>query len=121
VDVGRPEPEPTTRLTLAEYTDQVRAIKQLCDDRGIPLILLLWPAEIQVRTKHNRLEDHQSITHELAARLDIPTLDLVRRFIRSDRPLFLDRVHANETGLRITAESVYLEVAPRLERASRGN
>jgi len=120
-DLGRPEHVPTTRLTLSEYTDQVRAIKQLSDDRGIPLILVLWPAEIQIRTQDDHLKDHQSITRELGVRLGIQTINLVRRFIRSDRPLFLDRVHANETGLRIAAESVYLEVAPLLERASRGD
>jgi lysophospholipase L1-like esterase len=118
---ARPAQASTTRLTLEEYIDQVRAIKESSDELGIPLILLLWPAEIQVRTKHHRLEDHQAITFELAGRLGIETINLVERFIRSGRSLFLDRVHANAAGLRITAESVYLEAAPLLERAARGD
>ena len=94
------------RLTTDEFEENLRGIKQLCDDRGIRMVAVIWPFESQVRQNVRRLLDYQLITSQFCDRNQISNVNVVRAFQRSEEELFLDHIHATPAGCRVAAEEI---------------
>ncbi len=66
-------------------------------------------------------EPPDQIVTDHACRDDqIPCVNLVDAFIKADSPLFIDHVHANREGCRVTAEALSRSIVPMLRRSDSG-
>ena len=103
------------RLFPIEYVSLLYRIKMLCDAHDAPLILLVWPFADQVAAQEHRLGPYQTLTKRLGEFQRIPVVNLVPEFISAAQPLYVDHIHANADGCRVTATSLAQTVAPILD------
>ena len=97
---GRP------RLTPAEFRDNLRAIKELCDARGVRLVFVVWPSEAQVRNRVRRFVDYQLVAASFCRSNGVTLMNLVEAFQEAEGPLFVDHIHANPRGCQVAAQAI---------------
>jgi lysophospholipase L1-like esterase len=106
--VVRPQPAgpKRPRLSPAEMLETLDGIKRLCDMRGIAMIVVIWPYEGQVRQNAPDYVLHQQTLARFCQERGVEGVDLINAFVRAGGPLFLDHIHADARGCRVTAESL---------------
>lgn len=104
------------RLSAKEFYKALKDIKKLCVERDITLILLIWPFEGQVTKKISQLLDYQNIVAFVCRNERIPCVNLVEAFIKTEKSLYIDHIHANEEGCLEVANAVFRAVKPMLHK-----
>ena len=107
----RIEPEPVDtggrpRLSRDDFRRTLLEIREICTERNVPVLFLLWPYRVQ---REKGIESHISYQDVIAAAGEsghVPVVSLVQPFLESDDHLFVDNVHANAAGCRVVAETI---------------
>ncbi|MCH7989239.1 MAG: hypothetical protein IID46_08825 [Planctomycetes bacterium] len=102
------------RLTPREFYTTLREIGQLCDERNTRLVLLVWPSASQVAYRVAQLVPYQQFTVQLGQNEGIPVVNLLPAFFAQPEQLFVDHIHANTAGCRVTAAALCDVVVPML-------
>ncbi len=105
------------RLTREEFRDTLEQMRQLCQGKGIPLILLRWPQEPQVLQKNPAPINYEDILFSFKDAPGVTLLDLYPAFAEKDEPLYADPVHGNAAGCDAAAEALVDVVLATLHQA----
>jgi lysophospholipase L1-like esterase len=108
---GNDEKRP--RLSSGEFYRALVEIRDVCAKRNVPVLFLIWPFRKQMEERNDALLAYQRIVAEVCMRERVPLVDLVGPFVETEGDLFVDNLHANAEGCRVTAETI----ASVLERA----
>jgi lysophospholipase L1-like esterase len=89
------------RVPAGDRLEFLTRLRELCEERGIRLILVIpW---------YERFEKHAALMREFAAEFSVPTVDLPERLSHLPLPpaaYFVDRVHPNEIGHRYIGQVI---------------
>ncbi|MFH1682097.1 MAG: SGNH/GDSL hydrolase family protein [Candidatus Eisenbacteria bacterium] len=100
------EAEKRPRLSSAEFHRTLVEIRDLCADRNVPVLFLVWPFRKQMEERDNDLLAYQQVVAAAGAGERIPVLNLVDPFLEAGGDLFVDNLHANAKGCRVAAEAI---------------
>jgi len=111
------------RLLPEEFQQCLVDIKRMCDQHNIRFILMVWPYRKQTENRHEGLVNYQRVVSYVCKQEKVFGLNLVDVFIKADKQLFVDHLHANAQGCRLAAESVLwclktLKITEALESSS---
>lgn len=109
--------EMTHRVSLEDYRSNLEEMaKRVRSDGAVPVLL--------TRPYHGKMppvfrwksfaHEYNAMTAEVAARLDLPLVDLYTRFKDRDE-LFVDESHFNPDGHRLAAQIVFERIQPFLQ------
>ncbi len=110
---------PGYRLSGTEYQETIKEMKRLCDQKNIGFIYIIWPYQIQIANRLNRFLSYQTNTTRICAQEHIDCVNLITPFIDANLPLYIDHIHANEEGCRLTAEVILPHAVSRLKQAKK--
>jgi len=94
------------RLSPREFDRALVEIRDLCAERNVPVLFLIWPFRKQMEEKNDALLAYQRIVAEVGERERVPLIDLVGPFLEAEGDLFVDNLHANAAGCRVAAEAI---------------
>ncbi|HJQ97773.1 MAG TPA: GDSL-type esterase/lipase family protein [Candidatus Polarisedimenticolaceae bacterium] len=94
------------RLSENEMMETLDAIKRVCDARGVPMILVIWPYGQQVGQRMPDYVLHQRTVARFCQERGVEGVDLINAFLRAGGSLFLDEIHADARGCRKAAEAL---------------
>jgi lysophospholipase L1-like esterase len=105
---ARPPGQDATRPRLSpeEFDRAILQMNEVCAGAGVPLVLVIWPYAVQLETRDAGHLGYQALIARAGGSAGIPVVDLVGRFIRENRPLLLDHIHANPEGCRVAAAEI---------------
>ncbi|MFT7678751.1 MAG: lysophospholipase L1-like esterase [Planctomycetota bacterium] len=104
--------EPTKpRVDLADFRANHERMLALCQARGIPVILMVWPLRAQVaekmpgdsQAKLALLPEYQALLREWEAQDGVQVLDLIPA-LDGKPEHFVDQVHLNAAGYGVVAQ-----------------
>jgi len=104
------------RLTAKEFYLTLSEIGAMCRERDIKVLFLVWPTASQIDARLPIHNDYQSSVLFLSQEEQFDVVNLAEGFLKVDKPLFIDHVHANAQGCRIAASSVAEGVRSLLEK-----
>ncbi len=94
------------RLLPAEFRETMLAIHDVCAERSIPVIYIVWPYRNQVLRSETDLIVYQPIIRSVAVEAGAPVVELIAPFIGAANEPFLDHIHATPFGCRLVAETI---------------
>jgi lysophospholipase L1-like esterase len=93
------------RLTVDEFTDEIRRMLLWCHARNTRVVLLIWPNQPQVIVAP--LFGHQLAIRQIRTYQEARVVDLIRVFTESGgQGLYADVVHANAEGHAVVARTL---------------
>lgn len=110
---GDPDGETHPRLSPTDFYNTLVEIRLLCDRSGTPVIFLVWPYRKQKEENLVDLIVYQPGIVAAARATKTPVISLVDAFVRTNKNLYIDNIHANAAGCRTAAEVI----AERLQMA----
>ncbi len=102
------------RATPGEYLDHMLAIAELCAERDIPLLFLLWPSPFEVEDPVGQSSRERPLLLGACQLSSAECVDLLPAFRRSETPTHLDIIHATAHGCAIVAETLAAHIRPKL-------
>ena len=94
------------RATPGEYLDNMLALVRLCEERDIPVLLIIWPKPYDEDDPGDNPLSYMVLLHEVCRITTAQCLDLTPIFRAATEPVFLDRVHATTVGNGLVAEAI---------------
>jgi len=94
------------RVSPDEFRANMKAMKEMCAARHVPVIFLVWPYRNQVRDENLELIVYQPGIAMAGEETATPVISLIEPFLASEEEPFLDHVHATPAGCRMVAEAI---------------
>lgn len=101
-----PEEGAKPRLSAREFYENLAGIHELCAERKVPVIFLVWPFRKQIEEKNAEPLAYQSLVLAVAQADRVPVIDLVPRFLKIGGRLFVDNIHGSAEGCALAAETI---------------
>ena len=98
------------RLNPSEFTATLKNMKELCEQNHVAFVLLVWPTAPQIALRTMEKTLYQKLTPLFANTAGVPVVKLTATFLAETQDLFVDLIHANEAGCRVTATALSAEV-----------
>ncbi len=105
----------TPRVSLDDFSDNLRAIIAMCHEHDSEVVLIVWPDQRQLLNQPTWRLPYQAATRQVAEETSVACVDLVPPFELSgrwgvDRFLTRDVIHVDRTGNRLVAKAIATHV-----------
>ncbi len=105
----------TPRVSLDEFTDNLRAMIDLCRQHDSEVVLIVWPDQRQLLNQPTWRLPYQEATRQVAEETGVACVDLVPPFELAgrwgvDRFLPRDVIHVDRAGNRLVAKAIATHV-----------
>ncbi len=113
------------RLTPGEHVDALLGIHELCREKDVQVVFLLWPGEAVLFHEHPDGKEHgqpnyyyPDLIRWVGKQTGSPVVNLLTDQIRSGwDALFMDDVHPNEAGCQLAAEVIAADLRKHFPQA----
>jgi len=115
-----PNDDWTQRVPLDAFRANVEQMAELCGEREIPLILVLWPDQPLAAGRWSIRLDYHEVLRDVAAQRNLAVADVTTTF-QQNRPWSIrsyvpnDIVHVNRYGNRLAAQAALTALRPILK------